>query len=227
MKFKKIDKDELVGNVVVGGVLAGLVLSIPFEMLANGVKKIYNRIPAVARKRERLNAEIRKLEQILGLEGRDETCVQYDPYFYRNFSRDRLHYYYALKNKAERGYKSPDIVLAMKIKKPEINFLNMLESPICRANSGPSKYIVYLMADKGIYNIPDEAVQKVLKEDLGMELVDNDFKSLGLATLSECGRPGDYFIMSSPGEYLYEDVSYKNETIKKLIEDFRQRIQKL
>lgn len=62
MKFKKIDKDELVGNVVVGGVLAGLVLSIPFEMLANGVKKIYNRIPAVARKRERLNAEIRKLE---------------------------------------------------------------------------------------------------------------------------------------------------------------------
>lgn len=37
MKFKKIDKDELVGNVVVGSVLAGLVLSIPFEMLANGV----------------------------------------------------------------------------------------------------------------------------------------------------------------------------------------------
>lgn len=34
MKFKKIDKDELVDNVVVGGVLAGLVLSIPFEMLA-------------------------------------------------------------------------------------------------------------------------------------------------------------------------------------------------
>ena len=60
----------------------------------------------------------------------------------------------------------------------------MLESPICRANSGPSKYIVYLMADKGIYNIPDEAVQKVLKEELGMELVDDDFKSLGLATLS-------------------------------------------
>ena len=227
MKFKKIDKDELVDNVVVGGVLAGLVLSIPFEMLANGVKKIYNRIPAVARKRERLNAEIRKLEQILGIEGRDETCVQYDPYFYRNFSRDRLHYYYALKNKVERGYKSPDIVLAMKIKKPEINFLNMLESPICRANSGPSKYLVYLMADKGIYNIPDEVVQKVLKEDLGMELFDDDFKSLGLATLSECGRPGDYFIMSAPGEYLYEDVSYKNETIKKLIEDFRQRIQKL
>lgn len=56
---------------------------------------------------------------------------------------------------------------------------------------------------------------------------DDDFKSLGLATLSECGRPGDYFIMSAPGEYLYEDVSYKNETIKKLIEDFRQRIQKL
>ena len=214
MKFKKIDKDELVDNVVIGGVLAGFVLSVPFEMLANGVKKIYNRIPAVARK-------------ILGLEGRDETCVQYDPYFYRNFSRDRLHYYYALKNKVERGYKSPDIVLAMKIKKPEINFLDMLESPICRANSGPSKYIVYLMADKGIYNIPDEAVQKVLKEDLGMELVDDDFKSLGLATLSECGRPGDYFIMSAPGEYLYEDVSYKNETIKKLIEDFRQRIQKL
>lgn len=103
----------------------------------------------------------------------------------------------------------------------------MLESPICRANSGPSKYLVYLMADKGIYNIPDEAVQKVLKEDLGMELVDDDFKSLGLATLSECGRPGDYFIMSAPGEFLYEDVSYKNETIKKLIEDFRQRIQKL
>lgn len=51
MKFKKIDKDELVGNVVVGGVLAGLVLSIPFVMLADGVKKIYNRIPAVARKR--------------------------------------------------------------------------------------------------------------------------------------------------------------------------------
>lgn len=226
MKFKKIDKDELVGNVVVGGVLAGLVLSIPFEMLANGVKKIYNRIPAVARKRERLNAEIRKLEKILGLECRDETCVQYDPYFYRNFSRDRLHYYYALKNKAERGYKSPDIVLAMKRKMPEIKFPEM-ETLICRANSGPSKYIVYLMADKGIYNIPDEAVQKVLKEDLGMELVDDDFKSLGLATLSECGRPGDYFIMSAPGEFLYEDVSYKNETIKKLIEDFRQRIQKL
>lgn len=226
MKFKKIDKDELVGNVVVGGVLAGLVLSIPFVMLADGVKKIYNRIPAVARKRERLNAEIRKLEKILGLEGRDETCVQYDPYFYRNFSRDRLHYYYALKNKAERGYKSPDIVLAMKRKMPEIKFPEM-ETLICRANSGPSKYIVYLMADKGIYNIPDEAVQKVLKEDLGMELVDDDFKSLGLATLSECGRPGDYFIMSAPGEFLYEYVSYKNETIKKLIEDFRQRIQKL
>lgn len=226
MKFKKIDKDELVDNVVVGGVLAGLVLSIPFVMLADGVKKIYNRIPAVARKRERLNAEIRKLEKILGLECRDETCVQYDPYFYRNFSRNRLHYYYALKNKAERGYKSPDIVLAMKRKMPEIKFPEM-ETLICRANSGPSKYIVYLMADKGIYNIPDEAVQKVLKEDLGMELVDDDFKSLGLATLSECGRPGDYFIMSAPGEYLYEDVSYKNETIKKLIEDFRQRIQKL
>lgn len=226
MKFKKIDKDELVDNVVVGGVLAGLVLSIPFVMLADGVKKIYNRIPAVARKRERLNAEIRKLEKILGLECRDETCVQYDPYFYRNFSRDRLHYYYALKNKAERGYKSPDIVLAMKRKMPEIKFPEM-ETLICRANSGPSKYIVYLMADKGIYNIPDEAVQKVLKEDLGMELVDDDFKSLGLATLSECGRPGDYFIMSAPGEFLYEYVSYKNETIKKLIEDFRQRIQKL
>lgn len=61
MKFKKIDKDELVDNVVVGGVLAGFVLSVPFVMLADGVKKIYNRIPAVARKRERLNAEIRKL----------------------------------------------------------------------------------------------------------------------------------------------------------------------
>mgnify|MGYP000016600079 CR=1 FL=1 len=68
MKFKKIDKDELVDNVVVGGVLAwDWYLSIPFVMLADGVKKIYNRIPAVARKRERLNARFVNWSRFSGL----------------------------------------------------------------------------------------------------------------------------------------------------------------
>lgn len=224
MKFKRINKDDICDFIFDVGCTAFMVPIVSIMFAHDGIKRRYNKIPSVAKKRKRINDDIHKLEKELGLEYRSDECLYYDPHYYKNSGCCRQDYYNALKHKLATGYKSPDIILVIeKVFErheayPSIHIKGDIQHP---------EYSVYIMADKDLYNVPDNAPQTTSRVYCRMATT---FTSGPLIphpiTMSECGRYGDYFVVPVPGRYQLHEISVENENIKSFIEEFKRNYKK-
>ena len=89
----KIDKDDL----LLGGIVGGLVICSPFIVMYHIGKWIYSKTPqkikerkAEEKKREEINREIHELEKQLGLAERDDSYMHYDPLYMGNEQRQGI-----------------------------------------------------------------------------------------------------------------------------------------
>ena len=176
---------------------------------------------------------IKELEAMLGLTGRGDSCCSYDPYYCPRYNPDvfdfdipsRQKYWEDLKKKIEEDFKSPGIILATK----EITY-SLEYSGKCQ---------VLMLVNKNIYKVPpysqnaDEYFKRFYSEIRRENADRRDYicliyrKTQGrLRTLSECGRYEDYFVVEIPGEFKCTDVSFKNKTIRQIVEHFKKRYMK-
>lgn len=105
------------------------------------------RTHALGTKEEKeLDKEIHLLEEKLGLYGRNNKVLHYDPLYFRNNLGDRKDYCKDLKKKLEKGYVSPPIIIAITYAPPIHSFI-------------PSNtiYDVVLLVHKDYYYIPKES----------------------------------------------------------------------
>lgn len=176
---------------------------------------------------------IKELEAMLGLTGRGDSCCSYDPYYCPRYNPDvfdfdipsRQKYWEDLKKKIEEDFKSPGIILATK----EITY-SLEYSGKCQ---------VLMLVNKNIYKVPpysqnaDEYFKRFYSEIRRKNADRRDYicliyrkKQGRLRTLSECGRYEDYFVVEIPGEFKCTDVSFKNKTIRQIVEHFKKRYMK-
>lgn len=176
---------------------------------------------------------IKELEAMLGLTGRGDSCCSYDPYYCPRYNPDvfdfdipsRQKYWEDLKKKIEEDFKSPGIILATK----EITY-SLEYSGKCQ---------VLMLVNKNIYKVPpysqnaDEYFKRFYSEIRRENADRRDYicliyrkKQGRLRTLSECGRYEDYFVVEIPGEFKCTDVSFKNKTIRQIVEHFKKRYMK-
>ncbi len=78
-----------------------------FIMVPNGFIIIL--LKKLKEKKER-DLKIHELEEKLGLIGRDNKALYYDPHYYRNRNKNRNDYLVDLKRKVDCNYNSPDII---------------------------------------------------------------------------------------------------------------------
>lgn len=126
--------------------------------------------------------------------------------------------------KVREGYRSPDILLA--IKEP--------------SGSRVEECQVLMLADKHRYEFPsyiNESSQNAAEyfkrfyEDERLcaeaEFVFRPINRQGrLRTLAECGRYEDYFVVEIPGRFKCEDVRLANEAISRFVEAFKKTYMK-
>ena len=101
-----IDKDDL----YIYGLISGLIICSPFLGVYYGAKWIYNHTPQKAKEKKERDLKIHELEEKLGLTGRDNKALYYDPHYYRNRNKNRNDYLIDLKRKVDCNYNSPDII---------------------------------------------------------------------------------------------------------------------
>lgn len=93
-----------------------------------------------------LDKEIHLLEEKLGLYGRDDKVLHYDPYYYGNSFWDREGYREDLKMKLEKGYASPPIIVAT------------LDQPFLLSLIPSGRFCsIVLWAHKDYYLIPEDS----------------------------------------------------------------------
>lgn len=198
-----MDKDDLFTNsMIVGGVIIGLVC-LPFAGIYEGGKWFYKHTPWEQKKKKMLDMEIRQLEKKLGLHGRGEKALHYDPYYYKKKDRERKDYLNDLKIKLEKGYQSPDIIIVMK------ETASGLEASCFQGDCE-----VLVLIHKDYYNLPEdnEAAASVLGDaDMYFRLFESFSKyamdfSGQLRTLSECGQYEDYYIVRMSGKFKCHEV---------------------
>lgn len=105
----KVDKDDL----FLGAIGIGIILCSPFILSFYAGKWIYGHTPWELKKKKELDKEIHLLEEKLGLYGRNNKVLHYDPLYFRNNLGDRKDYCKDLKKKLEKGYVSPPIIIAI------------------------------------------------------------------------------------------------------------------
>ena len=96
----KVDKDDL----FLGAIGIGIILCSPFILSFYAGKWIYGHTPWELKKKKELDKEIHLLEEKLGLYGRNNKVLHYDPLYFRNNLGDRKDYCKDLKKKLEKGY---------------------------------------------------------------------------------------------------------------------------
>ena len=231
----KIDKDDL----LLGGIVGGLVICSPFIAMYHIGKWIYSKTPqkikerkAEEKKREEINREIHELEKQLGLAERDDSYMHYDPLYMGNEQRGREGYWADLKKKVASGYKSPDLIWMIK----------EVKSGLCAPRFGYGDCQVLLLLHKDCYDIlgcvPVERgslehigngsegpgklprADRYVKAAYEMVTFSNDY-AVRLQTLSECGNYQDYYVYTVPGRFDYQHlIQGKCEDLKTFIEDF-------
>lgn len=140
-----------------------------------------------------LESEIKDLEITLGLQGRTNTEVYYDPLYEQNRGRKynlegRKEYLKDLKERLENKYKSPNVIKACGIFSPN-NFENTdsIFNPIIKESYRDNE-IVYVILIRKTINIP-----KIIKiEDSTKYRIKN--------TNSECDNIENYFIIKELNE---------------------------
>ena len=148
-----------------------------------------------------LEPEIKNLEITLGLYGRTNTEVYYDPLYERNRGRiydlkGRKEYLEDLKKRLRNKYKSPNVIKARGIFSPNSSEnTGLIFNPIIR-NLSEINEIVYVVLIRKTINIP-----KTLK-------IENSTKYKIKSTNSECDNIENYYI-----------IKELNEDTKKFIKD--------
>lgn len=237
----KIDKDDL----LLGGIVGGLVICSPFIAMYHIGKWIYSKTPkkikeqkAEEKKREEMNREIHELEKQLGLAERADSYTNYDPLYIGNTQEGREGYWSDLKKKAASGYKSPDLIWMIKETK----------GGICAPRFGYGDCQVLLLLHKDCYDIlgcaPVESgtlehlfngsegpgklprADRYVKASYEMMTFSNDY-AVRLQTLSECGNYRDYYVYAVPGNFQFSDVETgMDKRLKKFIADFQRKYKK-
>ena len=173
-----------------------------------------------------LEPEIKNLEITLGLYGRTNTEVYYDPLYERNRGRiydlkGRKEYLEDLKKRLRNKYKSPNVIKARGIFSPNSSEnTGLIFNPIIR-NLSEINEIVYVVLIRKTINIP-----KTLK-------IENSTKYKIKSTNSECDNIENYYIIkelnedtkkfikdlkkdnikTAVGSNLTKEYNYKNDTI--------------
>ena len=93
----KIDKDDL----YIYGLISGLIICSPFLGVYYGAKWIYSHTPQKVKEKKERDLKIHELEEKLGLIGRDNKALYYDPHYYRNRNENRNDYLVDLKRKVD------------------------------------------------------------------------------------------------------------------------------
>lgn len=134
-----------------------------------------------------LEPEIKNLEITLGLYGRTNTEVYYDPLYEQNRGRKydlkgRKEYLEDLKKRLNDGYKSLNVIRASGYFNPDNSNEKDTFNPIIKELLKPSK-IVYVVLIRKTINIP-----KTIK-------IENSTKYKIKSTNSECDNIEDYYII--------------------------------
>lgn len=198
-----IDKDDL----YIYGLISGLIICSPFLSVYYGAKWIYNHTPQKVKEKKERDLKIHELEEKLGLIGRDNKALYYDPHYYRNRNKNRNDYLIDLKRKVDCNYNSPDIITVI----VESTF----DSSIFDEDSECSTLI---MVHEDYYNVPKK---KNWRADIyfSFNVLSSTFNIL--STLSECGKYSSYYVISIPGKYQRKEVICGTGKFAKFINDFK------
>lgn len=189
--------------------IGGLVICSPLIGVYYGVKWIINHTPSKVKKKKEQDLEIHKLEQKLGLIGRDNKALHYDPHYYKNRNENRNDYLVDLRRKVNDNYSSPDI----------ITVINTFESFIFDEDFECN---IIVMIHKDYYNIRTEKDCKFLERaDFYFNLNVSSHVLDRLSTLSECGRYSDYYVISVPRKFQRKEVMLETGEFAEFINDFK------
>ena len=199
----KIDKDDL----YIYGFISGLIICSPLISVYYGTKWIYNHTPQKVKEKKERDLKIHELEEKLGLIGRDNKALYYDPHYYRNRNKNRNDYLVDLKKKVDCNYNSPDIITVI----VESTF----DSSIFDKDSECSTLI---MVHEDYYNVPQK---KNWRADIyfSFNVLSSTFNIL--STLSECGKYSNYYVIAVPGNYQRKEVICGTGKFAKVINDFK------
>lgn len=213
----KIDADDL----LITGLIVGGIIYAPFLAVYYGGKWIYSRTPWELKKKRELNEEIHLLEEKLGLYGRNNKALHYDPYYYKNKDWYREDYLNDLKKKVEKSYQSPDIIVAT-------------IQRIYRWSPENIAYEVILLVHKEYYDIPEHSMtvesfftqtnSNVHKKGKPSRTKER-YLTIKAETRAECGCYDDYFIARVPGKYKYNEIATSGN-IKGVIKGFKKKYSK-
>ena len=199
----KIDKDDL----YIYGLISGLIICSPFLGVYYGAKWIYNHNPQKVKEKKKRDLKIRELEEKLGLIGRDNKALYYDPHYYRNRNENRNDYLVDLKRKVDCNYNSPDIITV--IVESTFGYSSFDEDSECST---------LIMVHEDYYNVPQK---KNWRADIyfSFNVLSSTFNIL--STLSECGKYSNYYVISIPGKYQHKEVICGTGKFAKVINDFK------
>lgn len=199
----KINKEVLFDWSLIGG----LVVCSPFIGIYYGIRYIYNHTPQKVKEKRKRDLEIHELEEKLGLIGRDNKALYYDPHYYKNQNENRNDYSVDLRRKVDDNYNSPDIITVI----VESTF----DSSIFSENSECSTLI---MVHEDYYNVPQK---KNWRADIyfSLNVLSSTFNIL--STLSECGKYSNYYVISVPGKYQRKEVICGTGKFAKFINKFK------
>ena len=235
-----IDTDDLILYAIIGV----LIVCSPFVGIYDGIRWLYKHTPWVQKKKKIMDREIQQLEEKLGLHGRDDKALYYDPCYYKNKNRKRKGYLNDLKTKLEKDYKSPDIIIGIrdygfeededcdvlilvhkksydipKLRNQERCIISEYHYPLLGARDSMSlNQDYYNLNLKDCVYVLDCADLSPIKLFLG------GFRNLlgRLRTLSECGRYEDYYIVHVPGKFQRNEVIAGSRRVDDFINKFKQ-----
>ena len=219
----KIDKDDL----YIYGLISGLIICSPFLGVYYGAKWIYSHTPQKVKEKKERDLKIHELEEKLGLIGRDNKALYYDPHrcaalfveseepgtlyydphYYRNRNENRNDYLVDLKRKVDCNYNSPDIITV--IVESTFGYSSFDEDSECST---------LIMVHEDYYNVPQK---KNWRADIyfSFNVLSSIFNIL--STLSECGKYSNYYVISVPGKYQRKEVICGTGKFAKVINDFK------
>ena len=199
----KIDKDDL----YIYGLISGLIICSPLIGVYYGTKWIYNHTPQKVKEKKERDLKIHELEEKLGLIGRDNKALYYDPHYYRNRNENRNDYLVDLKRKVDCNYNSPDIITV--IVESTFGYSSFDEDSECST---------LIMVHEDYYNVPKK---KNWRADIyfSFNVLSSTFNIL--STLSECGKYSSYYVISIPGKYQRKEVICGTGKFAKFINDFK------
>lgn len=214
----KIDKDDLLITTLISGV----IICSPLIAVYCIAEWIYNQTPWQKKKKLKMNAEINELENRLGLIGRTEKALNYDPYFMKKNS-SREEYLNDLRKKVAQIYQSPSLILATE---------EFEAHGVCPPHySGDCLALVLVHID--YYKLPPDYLYCLgfVTESRANKYFDSFYHLIGcmidtigrLTTLSECGRYEDYFVVKIPGKFKKHEVCLTNKRIKQFVNEFKEK----